>query len=195
MVVHVLMPLAPPRMMSRLGFLDTMAVFGPSAYGESTTNIANQFAAMPSLHVGWALLIAVVVIRTAATPWRWATLAHPFITVVVVVATANHYWMDAIAAAVLLAVALAVTPMPNGPAPVGRLWRRWRAGRATTAAGAAAAGATRPSDSGVRGEAGESAGARRLRECVGAGAGAVRTPPRPRAPLDEDTPLRGNGSR
>ena len=67
LVVHVVMPLAPPRMLSSLGFLDTMAVFGPSAYGDSTTaTVANQFAAMPSLHVGWALLIAVVVVRRRA---------------------------------------------------------------------------------------------------------------------------------
>ena len=53
LVLHVAMPLAPPRMLSSLGFLDTMAVFGPSAYGGSAADsLANQFAAMPSLHVG-----------------------------------------------------------------------------------------------------------------------------------------------
>jgi hypothetical protein len=124
LVVHVLMPLAPPRMLSGLGFLDTMAVFGPSAYDGSTATIANQFAAMPSLHVGWALLIAVVVVRTASSRWRWVAVAHPTITVVVVVATANHYWVDAIAAALLLLVALALIPVPYGPAPVSLLWRR-----------------------------------------------------------------------
>jgi len=121
LLVHVLMPLAPPRMLDQLGFLDTMAAFGPSAYGDSTATIANQFAAMPSLHVGWALLIAVVVMRTVASPWRWLVVLHPTITVVVVVATANHYWIDAIASALLLGLALAVTPTPRGPAPVTRL--------------------------------------------------------------------------
>ncbi len=74
------MPLAPPRMLSSLGFLDTMAVFGPSAYGGSTATIANQFAAMPSLHVGWALLIAVVVVRTAPAAGggrSWRTPCSP----------------------------------------------------------------------------------------------------------------------
>lgn len=126
LVVHVLMPLAPPRMLDSLGFLDTMAAFGPSAYDDdgSTATIANQFAAMPSLHVGWALLIAIVVVRTLRTPWRWLAVLHPTITVVVVVATANHYWIDAIAAAVLLGLAMAVTPTPYGPAPVVRLLGR-----------------------------------------------------------------------
>jgi hypothetical protein len=185
MVVHVLMPLAPPRMMSRLGFLDTMAVFGPSAYGESTTTIANQFAAMPSLHVGWALLIAVVVIRTTSTPWRWATLGHPFITVVVVVATANHYWVDAIAAAVLLAIALAVTPMPSGPAPASQLWRRLRARRGAPDAIPAPRQPGEPADATLR-----------LPERVGAcsGAGRVGSPPGPRRPVDADSPTRRSGS-
>jgi hypothetical protein len=129
LVVHTVMPLAPPRMLRSLGFLDTMAVFGPSAYDGSTANLANQFAAMPSLHVGWALLIAVVVVRTARSPWRWVALVHPAITVAVVVATANHYWVDAIAAALLLGVAIAVTPGVEGPAPVRVLWRRVRAAR------------------------------------------------------------------
>lgn len=121
---HVVMPLAPPRMLTSLGFLDTMATFGPSAYKGSAATVANQFAAMPSLHVGWALLISVVVIRTAAGGWRWLTLLHPAITVAVVVVTANHYWVDAIAAALLLGLALLVTPTPHGAAPV-VVWWRW----------------------------------------------------------------------
>lgn len=123
LVVQVLMPLAPPRMLSSLGFLDTMAVFGPSAYDGSTATLANQFAAMPSLHVGWALLIAVVVLGTLPGRGRWLILLHPAVTVVVVVATANHYWVDVIAAALLLGLALAVVPTPYGPAPVVLLWR------------------------------------------------------------------------
>jgi hypothetical protein len=122
LVVHVLMPLAPPRMLSSLGFLDTMAVFGPTAYGGDAAKLANQFAAMPSLHVGWALLIALVVVRTLPGRARWLMVLHPTVTVVVVVATANHYWVDAIAAALVLAVALALVPTPYGPAPVARLW-------------------------------------------------------------------------
>lgn len=113
LVIHTVMPLAPPRMMSRLGFVDTMATIGPSAYSGGAATVANQFAAMPSLHVGWALLLAVVVIRTTTTRWRWLTLAHPAITTLVVVVTANHYWLDALVAAVLLAMTLAINPQPS----------------------------------------------------------------------------------
>lgn len=113
LVGHVLMPLAPPRMMPSLGFLDTMAAFGPSAYGGSAASVANQVAAMPSLHVGWSLLIALVVATTTSSRWRWLVVVHPALTVVVVVVTANHYWLDAVVAAVLLGMALLVTPHPR----------------------------------------------------------------------------------
>ncbi|MEP6760733.1 MAG: phosphatase PAP2 family protein, partial [Sporichthyaceae bacterium] len=99
------------------GFVDTMATIGPSAYEGSAATVANQFAAMPSLHVGWALLLAVVVIRTTTVGWRWLTLAHPAITTLVVVVTANHYWLDAVVAVALLAMTLAINPRPSRPAP------------------------------------------------------------------------------
>jgi hypothetical protein len=184
LVVHVLMPLAPPRMLSSLGFLDTMAVFGPTAYGDSTTTIANQFAAMPSLHVGWALLIAVVIIYTAKTRWRWLTLLHPLVTVVVVVATANHYWIDAIAAAVLLGVALALTPLPDGPAPAVRLWRRAQA--VSTRRTISPVGAVEP-------PAGSTV---RAMESLGAmsSTSASSSPPRPRVPAERAEPSRSTHS-
>ncbi len=117
LLIHTAMPLAPPRMMDRLGFVDTMATIGPSAYEGGAATVANQFAAMPSLHVGWALLLAVVVIRTTRWRWKWLALAHPAITTVVVIVTANHYWLDALVAAALLAVTLAITPGPKQPSP------------------------------------------------------------------------------
>jgi hypothetical protein len=113
LVLHVAMPLAPPRMLASLGFVDTMAAFGPSAYSSDTSTITNQFAAMPSLHVGWALLISVVVIRTARSSWRWVTIAHPVLTTLVVVVTANHYWIDAVVAALLLGLVLLIMPRPD----------------------------------------------------------------------------------
>jgi hypothetical protein len=123
MLLHVAMPLAPPRMLSSLGFLDTMAAFGPSAYGGGAATVANQFAAMPSLHVGWALLIALVVVRTAKSKWRFVVIAHPVLTTLVVVVTANHYWVDAVVVALLLGLVLLVTPRPAA-VPPSNLWLR-----------------------------------------------------------------------
>jgi hypothetical protein len=100
LVLHVVFPLAPPRMMP--GFVDTGAVYGPSPYDLQAASAANQIAAMPSLHVGWALLIAIAVVGCCRSRWRWAVVAHPTVTTIVVVVTANHYWADAAVAAVLV---------------------------------------------------------------------------------------------
>jgi hypothetical protein len=110
MAVHVAYPLAPPRMLPDLGFVDTGRVFGPSAYGPQGvfSGLANQFAAMPSLHFGWAVLVAWGVIHYAKGRWRWIALAHPVLTLASITITANHYFADAAVAAVVLGVAFAV---------------------------------------------------------------------------------------
>jgi hypothetical protein len=111
LIGHILYPLAPPRMMP--GFVDTGLHFGQSVYGaERSGGVANQFAAMPSLHVGWAALIALAMILITRSRWRWLWLAHPIITFAVVVVTANHYWLDGIVALLLLAISL---PLLLGP--------------------------------------------------------------------------------
>jgi hypothetical protein len=135
--VHLLVPLAPPRMFPQWGFVDTMATLGPDAYAGRSGAVANQIAAMPSLHVGWALLIAYVAWRCAP---RWLALvasAHAAVTVLVVVVTANHFWLDGIVAAALLALAVALLPRPE------RLEARVPS-RPTPAAGLRAAPPVRP---------------------------------------------------
>lgn len=118
LVGHLAFPLAPPRMLPQLGFVDTGILYNLSVYGAHGANsIANQYAAMPSLHVAWAALVAVGLIVSTNVWWRWFWLAHPAITLAVVVVTANHYWLDGIIGLILLAIALAVTvrarPVPG----------------------------------------------------------------------------------
>lgn len=110
LLVHLSVPLAPPRLLPQLGFVDTMQTIGPSAYGEHAAALANQYAAMPSLHVGWAMLVAVVVIVTVRSRWRWLMLIHPILTLAVVTVTANHWWLDSVIAVMLLGVALWLFP-------------------------------------------------------------------------------------
>src|SRR6185312_3467776 len=112
MVVHLVLPLAPPRMFPNLGFVDTARVFGPASYGAGSPykGFANQFAAMPSLHFGWALVIAWAVLIATSSKWRFAVLAHPVITLAAIVLTANHYWLDAVVATILFVAALGVDP-------------------------------------------------------------------------------------
>ncbi|MFI0487169.1 phosphatase PAP2 family protein [Actinomadura sp. 9N215] len=110
LAVHFAFPLAPPRMLSGHGLVDVMRIHGPSAYAaEPGSGLANQFAAMPSLHVGWALLVAWGVIRYGRGRWRYAIAAHPVITLLVVVLTANHYWLDGVAGASIVLAALGLT--------------------------------------------------------------------------------------
>ncbi|MFI2436200.1 phosphatase PAP2 family protein [Streptomyces sp. NPDC018693] len=114
LVLHLAMPLAPPRMLAATGLIDTGAVYGPSVYGPPESDqLSNQFAAMPSLHFGWALMVAIGLIVATRSRWRRLWLLHPALTLLVIVGTANHYWVDAIAAAVLLGAALAVIRVPR----------------------------------------------------------------------------------
>ncbi|MFF5516099.1 phosphatase PAP2 family protein [Streptomyces coeruleorubidus] len=114
LVLHLLFPLAPPRMLAATGLVDTARVYGPSVYGSpATDSLSNQFAAMPSLHFGWALMVAVGLIVATRSRWRRLWLLHPLLTLLVIVGTANHYWLDAIVASALLGLALAAIHLPH----------------------------------------------------------------------------------
>jgi hypothetical protein len=102
LAVHVAFPLAPPRMLD--GFVDTLAVHGPNIYpSDPHDSVANQFAAMPSLHFGWAAMVAIGWIVTHRGRARHLAWIHPIVTLLAIVATANHYWTDAAVAGVLVA--------------------------------------------------------------------------------------------
>ena len=106
LVIHLAYPLAPPRMVD--GYVDTIARYGPAIYDSRSAvgQMANQLAAMPSLHFGWAVLVAYGVVRALDTPWRFLIVLHPTITLAAIVITANHYWLDALAALVLIGAAV-----------------------------------------------------------------------------------------
>src|SRR5690348_5964146 len=99
-------PVAPPRLLPLTGMTDTGLAYGQSVYGTRAGIDADQLSAMPSIHIGWALLVALVVVATVRSRWRWLALAYPALTTLAVVVTANHFWLDGIAAAALLALAI-----------------------------------------------------------------------------------------
>jgi hypothetical protein len=103
-----MIPVAPPRFLPDLGFVDAGLVYGMSVYGAGGSGVSNQLAAMPSHHVGWSLLVAIAVISISTSRWRWWVLAHPVLTVLAVVATANHWWLDGVVAGMVLAVAYGI---------------------------------------------------------------------------------------
>jgi hypothetical protein len=105
-----LYPLAPPRLMPGLGYIDT--AHGPQNLSApdfgALTKLSNQYAAMPSLHVGWSLWCAVVIALLA--PWLWlrvAGLLYPLLTTAVIIGTANHYFLDAVGGAAVVAAGFA----------------------------------------------------------------------------------------
>jgi hypothetical protein len=115
LVGFALLPLAPPRMLP--GFTDTMALFGDDGWWGTAASapdglgsLTNQFAAMPSLHVGWAIWCGVVVARHAHRRWvRMLAVAYPVTVVLVVLSTANHYLLDAAAGLLVLIAGLAMS--------------------------------------------------------------------------------------
>jgi hypothetical protein len=73
--------------------------------------LTNQYAAMPSLHVGWALWCGVMLWRHGGTRTaKVAAVVYPLVTTLVVMGTANHYFLDAVAGAAVMGVGLLLTP-------------------------------------------------------------------------------------
>jgi PAP2 superfamily len=100
-------PVAPPRLLSGIGMVDTAARYGQSVYSSTAAFQADELSAMPSVHVGWAILVAFAVITVARSRWRWLAVLYPVLTSIAVVVTANHFWLDGVVAGVILAVVLA----------------------------------------------------------------------------------------
>jgi hypothetical protein len=103
-----LVPVAPPRLTPGLGFVDTGQLFHQSVYAKVGAPGPDQLSAMPSVHVAWALIVALGVVVFSTSKWRWWIIAHPFVTILAVVATANHWWLDGVVAAQLIGVAIVV---------------------------------------------------------------------------------------
>ena len=107
LVLYAAYPTAPPRFMPEWGFSDSVARFtGLTAEGSSADALYNPFAAVPSMHVAFALMLGVPMASMSRRRWVKAIwLAYPGMVTFVVVATANHWWFDAFAGAVVAAVA------------------------------------------------------------------------------------------
>jgi len=95
---------APPRLLAQTHLVDTGALFGQSVYGD-TPGLSDHLSAMPSIHVGWAVLFAIGVWGTRSTLARVLVTMHLSLTSYVVVVTGNHFWLDGIVAAAIVAVA------------------------------------------------------------------------------------------
>ena len=102
-----LYPLAPPRLMTNGGYVDTAVKFELWGYtpSEAVVSLTNQYAAMPSMHFGWALWVGVVLALLARTRlMRTLGVLYPLGTLAVIVVTANHFVLDAVAALVIFMI-------------------------------------------------------------------------------------------
>ncbi|MFF5011707.1 phosphatase PAP2 family protein [Streptomyces sp. NPDC001165] len=120
LVGYYLFPLAPPRLMNGGLFVDTVTVhhtWGSMASGD-LKHMSNQYAAMPSMHIGWSLWCGLTVFALASVPWvRVLGLLYPATTLLVIVATANHFWLDAVGGVLCLAFGFTVARLWYGSLP------------------------------------------------------------------------------
>lgn len=100
LLIQLLLPVAPPRMFADI--VDTGMLYGQSVYANGSP--ADQLSAMPSVHVGWAVLVGYYAWRVGTSRWRYLGVAHAALTVFVVVATGNHWWLDGVVAVAVLAI-------------------------------------------------------------------------------------------
>lgn len=101
-----LIPVAPPRLVPALHIADTPALFGQAVYPALGKSGPAQLSAMPSVHVAWAAIIGVSIVVASSRRWRWIALAHPVVTMIVVVVTGNHYWLDGVVGVMVAAPAV-----------------------------------------------------------------------------------------
>lgn len=106
LVVHLAFPLAPPRMLD--GIVDASTLYGPNPYAIPGSGATNQFAAMPSMHVAWAIAAGWAIwTSTSSRLTKLVGVVHPGFTVVVVVVTGHHFLLDALVGSLFALIALA----------------------------------------------------------------------------------------
>jgi hypothetical protein len=123
LILYAAYPTAPPRFLPELGFVDPLSeVTGISTQSGSVNMLFNPYAAVPSMHVGFALMLGIPMSRIVRRDWAKALwLAYPALVTFAVLATANHWWLDAFLGALTAAfsAATAVILAKVGP-------ERWR---------------------------------------------------------------------
>jgi hypothetical protein len=128
LVGYVAYPTAPPRYMPEWGFTDTVATFVGDAAEQSANVLYNPFAAVPSMHVAFALMIGIPAIKLVKSPvLKLAWALYPVLVTFVVVVTANHFWLDAALGALVAAISAAGASYALGRArPAAWAWQTAR---------------------------------------------------------------------
>ena len=110
LIAYWAFPVAPPRFLTEWGFVDTLELYSNASYqAQSMQPFVNPFAAVPSLHVGWAALVVVAVFAATRNPLlRAGAIASFALQSFSVMATANHYLFDGAAGLAVCAAGLAL---------------------------------------------------------------------------------------
>jgi glycerophosphoryl diester phosphodiesterase len=107
MIIFAVFPVAPPRLMPGYDFIDTVTLRSNSYRVLQPSALANPYAAMPSLHFGWDLLMGIALVREASRPAvRALGFVLPVGMFLAVVLTANHYILDAVVGGSLVLISL-----------------------------------------------------------------------------------------
>jgi membrane-associated phospholipid phosphatase len=135
LLVFWLYPVAPPRMLVASGFSDVVAsshTLGSWHTGSLAAD-ANQFGAMPSLHIAWATWCTLALWRISSRAWvRVVALLYPCLTAFAVLATGNHYLLDLVGGLLTFALAVALVRLAS-VAHVTKLLLSRKTGRLTAA--------------------------------------------------------------
>jgi len=115
MVIVATFPMAPPRL-TDLGFLDTVTAHSNAYRVLQPPSFTNQYAAMPSFHVGWDLLMGIALVRESNRRWvRAVGFALPSLMLVTVVVTGNHFILDAVVGDAIVLATLAAVRYVRSP--------------------------------------------------------------------------------
>jgi membrane-associated phospholipid phosphatase len=125
LLLYVAYPTAPPRFMPEWGFADTVTDAVGYANANNANLLYNPYAAVPSMHVAFALMVGIPafkIVRHTALKAAWA--AYPVLVTFVVLVTANHWWIDAALGVAVAAVAAVAASAAFGRArPEAWAWR------------------------------------------------------------------------
>jgi hypothetical protein len=117
LIGFITFPLLPPRFLpSSFGFVDTLNVIGGIGSWDSALmkDAGNLYAAMPSLHIAWALWCVFALVPVVRRRWIKALLIlHPFVTLFTIVVTANHYFLDAAGGVVVFTLGVTIARLPR----------------------------------------------------------------------------------
>jgi hypothetical protein len=112
LVIFATLPVAPPRMFPELGFIDTVHINSEFYSSIQKSDLVNEFAAVPSFHFGWILLVGMAVFQTTRhVAFKALGVALPLLMLLAIIFTANHYVIDAVIGGALVLLAFAVVSL------------------------------------------------------------------------------------